>query len=190
MEDSMVPLLITLVALVVSNLVVSSITLYKNKEDKKEGFTDINNKIINCLSPSNLNGSPNQYISGGASGMDYINFQGGREKIGDNCYCKPGLISGSTSYGGPYCLDKNGIISDFQYAAGNSVINNNILGKNGEKNDICSTDLDCSQIKINKDYSVEYLSNMRCDSSCPLGNGNSPPISGKCQDIYTLYGIQ
>lgn len=179
-----------LIFLVVINIIISLIIL--NKEDKKEGFTDNNNKIINCLSSSELDGIPNQYIESDPTGT-YINFQGGREKIGDNCYCKPGLVSASTSYGGPFCLDKNGVNTyGFNFYAGNnSVIKNNILGKNGEKGDICRTDLDCSQIKINKDksYSIEYLSDMRCDSPCPDG-GFCTPISGKCQDIYTLYGIQ
>jgi hypothetical protein len=39
MEDSMLPLLILLVVLVASNLVISSITLYKSKKDKNENYT-------------------------------------------------------------------------------------------------------------------------------------------------------
>ena len=39
MENYMLPLLIFLVVLVVSNLVVSSITLYKNNKDKNENYT-------------------------------------------------------------------------------------------------------------------------------------------------------
>jgi hypothetical protein len=112
----------------------------------------------------------------------------GYEKYGDNkCHCRPGFSFINDGDGNCYCINSKKATSSSYYATHPQ--GNGIYGLSDAKiGDECYTDTDCGQIKVNSNWYVDYLSNLRCDY--PSYNIYSPPVEGKdpkgkCFDIST-----
>lgn len=115
------------------------------------------------------------------------------EKVGDKCYCRPGFSMGidhTFNDDSCHCLDKDEYMtSSSYYPTHHSNTNSDIFGLDNAKiGDDCFTDTDCGQIRVNSNFSVDYLSNLRCNTAYDI-NYPAKTIKGKCEDISTLYGI-
>jgi acetyltransferase-like isoleucine patch superfamily enzyme len=133
----------------------------------------ISDKTLDCLS------NPNQefYFE---KNNNSIKFKGGREQIGNNCYCRSSWEAVDSS-SGKKCTnlyDPNATDDSLRVWSDNIYLPTTI-GNDGTLGNECNIDTDCGKIQINKDSSIQYLSQLRCDS-----------INGKCQNIETLYGIK
>lgn len=162
--------------LLILNLILSLIVLVQSlKQKNSENFTD-----TKCGNSITCQDGWQPFSSGNS-----INFNFGYEKVGDKCYCRPGL-SLVNKPDGCFCANQKGILSSSSYLI-NHKIENRIGGSNNSNiGDDCITDMDCGQLKFNSDFSVDYLSNLRCDAPYNINNPALTP-KGKCQDISTLY---
>lgn len=179
MNDSILFIIIGI--LIISNVIVSSIILVKQKTS--ENFTDTNSDSICSNSRTCQDGWQPIFIY-----PNVVTFPFGYEKVGDKCYCRPGLSLKKTQYADEcLCLDNKGIGRDSGYYATN--YQGDIWGSSSAKiGDECFVDTDCGQIRTHSNSKVvDYLSNLRCDAPYNRYDNPSNRIKGKCQDISTLY---
>ena len=164
--------------LLISNLIVSLIVLVQSQKQKNsENFTD-----TKCGNSITCQDGWQPFLAG-----NQVNFSFGYEKVGDKCYCRPGLsLVNHPDLDGCFCTNQKGMLSSSSYYT-NHKIDGGIGGLNNANiGDDCITDMDCGQLKFNSDSSVDYLSNLRCDAPYNIHNPALTP-KGKCQDISTLY---
>jgi hypothetical protein len=183
--------------LVIINVVIS-IYIYINKDkNTRDNFVNSKSNYSTTYSPTvctndllnneNSQSNPSPMWKSGNYNRSII-FPFAEEKIDGKCYCRPGFtrVDDPTTVSGYACVDSDGFMDDAVYNIANANKTNpsNIYGRtdNKEGSD-CLIDTDCGQIRLNDDYSLEYLSDMRC--SAPTHEENRVP--GKCDNKSDIY---
>lgn len=166
--------------LLILSIIVFSVILVIQKTS--ENFTDTSE----CPNYKTCQDGWQPYSNAG--GRLQISFPFGYEKVGDKCYCRPGLLFNKNSDDdGCYCKNDKGVGAPSSYYVTTDSQGDGIYGLNTAKiGDECIADTDCGQIKVNSNTTVDYLSNLRCDVPYNIYKPYLTP-KGKCQDISTLY---